>query len=68
MGNKLFKVVLIVASLVLLSAGLAFAADNDNYLFEVKFLLDSNMVLDANNVPLMHARLLKKESRYRGGR
>ena len=52
MGNKLFKVVLIVASLVLLSAGLAFAADNNNYTFEVKFLLDSSKVLDANNVPV----------------
>ena len=52
MGNKFFKVVLIVASLVLLSAGLAFAADNDNYSFEVKFLLDSTKVLDSNNVPM----------------
>ncbi len=46
--SRLFKVVVMVFAIVLLSAGAVFAADID-YTVEVKFLLDSSKVLDADH-------------------
>ena len=39
-------------SFVLLSAGALYAAESQNYTFEVKLLLNSSKSLDSNNVPL----------------
>ena len=48
---KLFKITVMAIAIVLLCAGFAFAKDID-YTFEVKFLLDSEKVLDQDKVPV----------------
>ena len=50
--SKFFIVSMIVISFILLSAGALFAADNQQYTFEVKLLLNPTRSLDSDNVPI----------------
>lgn len=50
--TKLFKIAVLAIAFALISTAAIFAAEKIDMAFEVKFLLDSQKVLDSNNVPV----------------